>query len=253
MFLPVYGYITGSHNRLYRLLSTVKSIFERNGIPYSITGEALLSAVEQNKLKRSQSVATILVPQKDIGNLLNLNSAFVALGLGLSDLPDGGFKLSSAISLPFITDTAIQIYPVIPAGDRWMTTSNLIGYDEWYGANELFPTKMYKLGNVDLPGPQNPLPYLKRNFWNLGLGNSTLIGMPKKRLYNISPRYYKTTLPVTQIDEINGIDLDPRPFPSYSGRQTVLMGNGTVAVVPKVGNITPLKRKGLWRKYLWDA
>ena len=212
-----------------------------------MTGLVLLSAVEKGKLTRGQSAATILIPQPEIGKLFSLHSELVSVGLGLSDLPDGGIRISSAMALPFISDVAIQVYPITLAGERWITNSNLLGYDEWYEKGELFPTKLYPLGNIDLPGPQNPVPYLKRNFWSLGLGASDKVGVPKKKWYNLSPKIYKRNLPIVRIDEVNGIRLDPRPIP---GKQTIIMGNGRPLIVPEVGTTEPL-RKGRWRRFLW--
>lgn len=246
LFLPVYNYLTGANDRLYRLLSTLKDLFEKHGVSYSITGVILLSSVEREKLRRGQSVATVLIRQSDVAKLLDMNGELLNLGLGLSDLPDGGYRLSGAVTLPLLSDTAIQIYPVTRAGDRWITDSRLLGYDEWYGENELFPTKMYKLGNLDLPGPRDPFPYLKRNFWSIGIGTSERVGVPRKRWWNISPRVYARRFPVvSRIDSVNGIMLDPRPIP---GKRTILMGNGRLLMVPQVG--IP-RRKGRWTRFLW--
>jgi hypothetical protein len=244
LFFPVYSYLTGANERLYNLLSTVKSLFEKHNIKYTITGLTLLSAVEKGKLNRGQSVANFLMPQSELVKLLNTTNELNSLGLGLSDLPDGGIRLSSAMGLPFMSDVAILIYPVILAGNRWITLSKLLGYDEWYGVEELFPTKLYALGNLDLLGPQNPLSYLKRNFWSIGLGASELVGIPRKKWWNIPPRFYNSP----RIDEVNGIMLDPRPIP---GKQTIIMGNKRPLIVPEIGISAPI-RKSFWRRFLWS-
>ena len=208
-FLPVYGYLTGANDRLYRLLQVVKDLFEKKGIPFVITGTVLLSAVEKQRLTRGQSQATILIQEEYVDELLSLTDVLVQAGLGLTDLRDGGYRLSSAVSVPAVTDTAIMIFPVQLAGDRWITTSKY-AYNEWYGSKELFPVKMYKLGLLDIPGPADPVDYLNRNYWSIGIRAQDF---PKKKWYQISPRFYGTNrMPVfSDLDYVNGIRLDPSP------------------------------------------
>lgn len=241
-FLPVYGYLTGANDRLYRLLQVVKDLFEKKGIPFVISGAALLSAVEKQRLARGQSQATILIQQDYVDALLSLTDDFVRLGLGLTDLRDGGYRLSSAVNLPVVTDTAIVIFPVQLVGDRWITNSKYHGYNEWYGAKDLFPAKTYQLGLLDIPGPADPIDYLQRNYWSLGIRATDF---PKKSWYQISPSFYGTNMIpiISDIDYVNGIRNDPRPLP---GKTTVLLGNGRTAVIPNIG-----PQVGRWRRFLW--
>jgi hypothetical protein len=251
-FLPVYTYLVGSHDRLYRLLSTVKAAFERSGIPYSISGKVLLSAVTKGKLTRGDSTGTILVPRNHISRVLELSNAFLQQGLGFNDLPDGTFQLGSSMSLPFISDTSVQIVPITWAGDRWISDSRLQGLDEWYHASDLFPTKMYNLGELTLPGPQNPVPYLRRNFWSVPQTQVVTV-LPTKTIVDRGQwgdySYYGS-----DINEVNGIYLDPRPYPN---RQTVLLGNAQPKLIPRVGVASPTievrPKKSIWRKYLWGG
>ena len=249
-FLPLYGYLTGSGNRLYDLLGTVHTLFSKHCIPYAITGEVLLSAVEKQRLTRGQNQATILIPHDSIGELLGTSDELKQMGLGLSDIRDGGFVLSSAMTLPGLMDTSVAILPVQPAGDRWITDSKYHGYDEWYGAKELFPAKLYKLGSLDVSGPADPINYLHRNFWSLGIKATNV-----SKWYQVSPNLYNKTqlLPVfpaiSDVDYVNGIMLDPRPLP---GRKTVVLGNGRTAIIPDIGANRTFPRRGLWRRYLWE-
>jgi hypothetical protein len=46
--------------------------------------------------------------------------------------------------------------------------------NEYYLVNELFPLKLYKFGNIYLPGPNYPLDYLDRMYPNWrNIGNQT--------------------------------------------------------------------------------
>ena len=254
-FLPVYSYLVGASNRLYKLLDAVKTTFEKHDIPYAITGNVLLSAVESQKLSRGQTQATVLVPQESVRKLLDASTDFLQLGLGMSDLRDGGFRLSSSVALPVLSDTSIMIFPVINTGDKWITVSKYSGYDEWYASNDLFPGKSYRLGNMEINGPSNALPYLHRNFWSLGLHSGNV---RKKKWYQVGPRFYKPNrIPVfrrrpiiTDVDVINGIDLDPRPLPGDN--KAVILGNGRTAIVPNIQDRT-FPRANLWRRYLWNG
>lgn len=251
-FLPVYGYLVGANDRLYKLLSDMQAVFDKNGVRYSITGDVLLSAVEKERLTRGQTVAVVLVPQEDIDEMLSSSDDFKTLGLGFTDLRDGGYRLSSAVSLPAVTDTAILIFPVTLAGDKWITSSKYQGHNEWYGADELFPGKTYKLGLLDINGPNKAIPYLQRNYWSIGLHANDGF---KKGWYQLPPTFYGTnkipvvtTLP-SPVDYVNGIRLDPRPIPG--GKTVVLLGNGRTAIVPDVGANRIYPRANRWRRFLW--
>jgi len=251
-FLPVYGYLTGANDRLYKLLSDMQAVFEKNGVKYAITGDILLSAVEKEKLTRGQTTGVVLIAQEDVDELLASNGDFAKLGLGLTDLKDGGYRLSSGVSLPTFTDTAILLFPIVQAGERWITSSKYQGYNEWYGADELFPGKKYKLGLLDINGPSDPVPYLQRNYWSLGLhaidGNKRWFQLPQK-IYKTKKIPVPIIMPISNIDYVNGIRIDPRPIPG--GKKTVILGNGRTAVVPDVGANRVNPRRGRWRRFLW--
>jgi hypothetical protein len=233
-FLPVYAHLAGANDRLYKLLSSLKSVLVKNDVPFSLTGYVLLSAVEKRRLTRGQSQATVLIPRDFVDKLLSSTSDFVQLGLGLTDLRDGGYRITSAISIPSVTDTSILILPMHLAGDRWITNARFRGgYHEWYGSDELFPTKTYQLGWLDLPGPANPIPYLQRNYWSIGLNATDL---PKRKWYHFLPSFYGAN----------------RDHGSIPGKTTVVLGSGQTAAIPKVGRTRIFPRLGRWRKFLWS-
>ncbi|RKO94713.1 hypothetical protein BDK51DRAFT_53001 [Blyttiomyces helicus] len=153
-----------SKETLYRLLSTVKTILESRYITYSITGNILADSISQEKLLNTSSTATILIPYVQIGKFLETITDFLQYGLGVNDLPDGGYKIGAAISAPWASQIAVMVQPVYDVGGQWITKSKIPGVQEVFGTNELFPTKMYKLGELDLPGPLDPVQYLRRNY-----------------------------------------------------------------------------------------
>lgn len=218
-FRPMFNYLTGANSRLYYMIETISSILLSAGIPWSISGEALVSAVTRGRLSRGDVNAVIVYPAAFTRKLLDLSAEFPRFGLSLNDLPDGTFQLTSSIPSTITSDTIIHMIPLELVGDRWMSTSKVIGYDEWYMKGELFPTRPYYLGSLKVPGPNNPLPYIHRNMW---------FAKEKKR----GPLLQKQVLLVgTQ----PVVDVGP-------ARQVVLLGNKTPLVIPKVG---------VWRKYLW--
>lgn len=258
-FLPVFTYLIGTANKLYKLLEIIQTLFEKNGIPFSISGRILLQAVMNQKLSRGDSVGLILVPKESIKKVLDLHEDFLQLGLGFNDLPDGSIRLGAAMKLPFISDISIQILPVELAGDKWIVSATTAGYDEWYGATELFPTKLYRLGELDLPGPADAVPYLQRNYWSRGLAInkenmqlplvSVMYTVPKVSTSNGRMHDYNYTNNVL----INGLMKDPRlqTYPSY-GKQSVILGNGNARMIPTVSTAKPRSVFGRWRKYLWS-
>jgi hypothetical protein len=259
-YLPLYGYLVGTKGRLYSLLSDMKTVFSKHGIPYVVSGDVLLSMAEKGSLMRGQEHATVLIPQQYVEHLLTSTyDEFKLLGLGLSDLPDGGFLLSSSISLPSLTDTRISIYPIVPAGNKWITISKVLGFDEWYYAEHLFPARNYKLGSIEIAGPNNPMEYLHRNYWQLGIHADNF---SKKRWYQLPDKLFKPhQIPtykkfyiapqLSDLDYVNGIMLDPRPIPG--AKQIVTLGNGATAIVPDLGPDRVFPRKGPWRRYLWNG
>lgn len=268
-FLPMYSYLIGTSDRLYRLLATVKDLFDKNDIPYSITGKILLSAVTNERLDRGDSTGMILVPESAIGKVLSLTDELLLVGLGFSDMPDGTFRIGGALTLPFFQDIAIHILPVSLAGDKWIIKSRTVGMSEWYTSGDLFPTKMYRLDNLYLPGPQNAVPYLQRNYWSHGIGlpkkvtNFNILNTPRIRnpaqmiqiphvprsvviddVRNDNYNYYGNN-----VRKINGMLVPHTVSPT---KRTVLMGNGSPIIVPKVGISSPHPKASLWRRLFWS-
>jgi len=240
--------------RMYNLLSIAHNVLTKNGVPYAMTANLLLSAVEKGKLRRGVTQATFLVPAVNVRKMLDASDEFKMHGLAFDDLPQGAYRLSS--KLPNVIDVSIIILPVILAGNKWITSAKQ--YDEWYGADELFPAKLYRIGNIDLYGPKNAVNYLHRNYWSVGLhaGNGT--NGNNKRWYQLPSKLYTTNqIPVvTRVDYINGIDLDPRTPPYYYSRTIpdrtpVVLGSGRPAMIPIVGTPRPIRKVAPWRRFLW--
>ena len=164
MFLPIYSYLTMTQDRLFRLLSIVIEAFQQYDIPYAITGTTLLGAITlQNFLPKDRTIQ-LIVPAEHIGKIMSLQNQFYkSMGLGISDLPDGGIRIGGAFALPFMDDSSVRVIPIVQAGERWIGQSRSL-LSEYYDKDELFPTKLYPLGTLDVAGPTNPLPYLQRNF-----------------------------------------------------------------------------------------
>ena len=141
-FFPLYTYLLGASERLYTLLSSVKTIFERNGIPYAITSNLLEDAIYKKKLRNGQQIGTILVPEHFIRNVIELTKDFVDLGFGFNDLPDGTLRLSGSISLPVIPDVVLHIVPIQFTGRRWISQSKINLGVEIYNHTDLFPLKL---------------------------------------------------------------------------------------------------------------
>ena len=202
-FIPIYSYVRGKRNRLHTLLSATVKLFEKENIPYSITGRTLHSAITCKKLSKYESVATVVIRHVDLTRLMNLSTEFLQLGLGFNDTPDGNFILSSAISLPSVNGIAIKIIPLTISGENWITVSKPSSLEsEQYAIRDLFPTKTYKLDNLLIQGPQDPTDYLNRNF--------------------------------TYRDKVTNVKMIPR-FPYYNTRDTIVLGNGQQVLVPHVG------------------
>lgn len=266
-FIPIYGYLTGTNDRLYYLLSQVKSLLEKNSIIYSITGKILHSAVTQQRLVRGDTIAVLLIPSEKVNELIEMADEFLGLGLNLTDMKDGTFRLGGAMTLPFVSDTAIFFVPVTLAGDKWITEGKYTGLNEWYEKNELFPGKMYALGTVDLIGPSNPVPYLQRNFWTNN-GNNTILGniqhpikmiypIPKNVLHNASYNFIGSPVEndIFTDDKYNRYnktyDILENLQNNQQRQETVIMGNGQPIVIPVIrNNHIPRRRK--WKKLFWN-
>lgn len=265
-FLPIYSYITEENDRLYRLIELTTNILQNEKIPYSITGNILLSAATVGKLQRGDSTAILLVPINYIPQLLTLSDFFLKSGVGFNDLPDGSLLIGSSISSAFTSDVSIQILPVELAGDKWIVLSKRLSYDEWYGKDDLFPTKAYAFDTFAIQGPKDPLPYLQRNFWsdnginqemieNNGIiGNNGIITKVRSgqtvdiRDALLVPR--SGSVPII-LDKNNSFYGSNRlqVYPP-DGRKMILMGNGRPLLVPSVRSIIP-RRTG-WRRFLWS-
>jgi hypothetical protein len=242
----------------------------KNDIPYSITGGTLFSAAVKKRLSRLDSVAHIVIPEAYSRKLVDLAPEFKDLSLMLDDLPGGGYKLSSFQSLPFLSKTHVIISPVINAGDRWIAKDRA-SLDEWYKLDELFPVRPYKVGILSLPGPANPLPYLERNYFSLGLGLprtvKKYVNVPRRPILNRDQRYilndirgYPGSSPGEFGIPVGGIPIGGVPIGNTGkglhrnrNKQVVVMGNGRTIEVPIVGgNCSPQKKCGRWRRLLWN-
>jgi len=254
-FFPLYSILTGGPNRLYRVLENTHKVLTKNGIPYCITGRTLLSAVEKENFVRGEKEATILIPQEKTHDFLNSMGDFVNLGLGISDIKGGGYRIGGSINLNQLANTQILVYPTVLVGDKWIVNGVTEGYNEYYGSEELFPGKPYKLGLLNVNGPTDPVQYLQRNFWSFGIHADTFC---KKRWFQLPAGLFKpnripvvTSLPlvdvISDVDYRNGITIDQRPI--RSGQKTVVLGNGKTAVIPNIGNGT--RRFGRLQRFLW--
>lgn len=245
-FLPIYSFLTGASNRQYFLMRITHDILTKNNIPYAISGRALLYAALRGKLPRKEGKTLLLIPVDYIHQLLDLSQEFKNIGLGFNDLPDGSLLLSTSMSLAFLNDTSITIVPMQESNNEWFAVNNM--YYERYLSKDLFPTKMYNLGNVVVMGPNNPIPYLENTFFNNGENldeidrytkkTRYITRIPNSRILNHFP-YYESNVDRenkifayrSDIDRVNGIIQDR----NCKGQAYVIMGNGKRTLVPDIG------------------
>lgn len=208
-FLPLYSYLTMTQDRLYRLLSVIKETFARYDIPWAITGTTLLGAVTIQNFMHKDTTIHVVVPAEYLPQIISLtDQLYKQLGLGVQDLPDGGIRIGGAFALPFMDSSSVHIHGIQKVGDRWQSFSKTL-LDERYGENELFPTKMYVMGALDVPGPRDPIDYIRRNF---GPNATTAFAARAVRELRVPVAKYRGRFVL--LDDIPTFDVDRQVVPN---------------------------------------
>src|SRR4051812_19606569 len=93
-FMPVFSYITITHDRLFRILTIVKDTFDKYGIPYAITGTTLLGAATMHNFIRKDKTIQLVVPSEYLQRIMDLQEElYRTMGIGVQDLPDGCLRI----------------------------------------------------------------------------------------------------------------------------------------------------------------
>lgn len=150
-FIPLYSYLCGPTNRKISLLSHFDSVMKQSSIPYSIAGYLLHAAISRKSLPAGDFRMMVVIRQEDVAAFLDTHLLFKNLGLSIQDLPGGTFLVTSAMSLPFLRNVALEVIPVQWTGDRWISTGPHVS-ESGFPA-KLFSSRVYQLDSLMLPGP----------------------------------------------------------------------------------------------------
>lgn len=177
--------------KIIRMLKDIDELFSKHNITYWIDGGTLLGAVRHNGIIPWDDDGDICVLKKDEKKMLSLIGKFNKMGYGFSSFW-GGYKLFplNGLDIKFknrnwqwsLKDKELQIqenfnykYPFIDIfiadrfDDKYHFTNKKvreIWKNYYHFENDLFPLKRYKFNDIELSGPNNPIPYLDRAYGN---------------------------------------------------------------------------------------
>ncbi len=159
---------------LYQIVKDTTEIFDKHNIKYVISSGTLLGAVRHEGLIPWDDDIDLNVFAEQMDDILNLKDEFIKHGYDI--------KMSGDINVP--------VYKIYKTDANKDITSNVfidlftvhtnkqgnIEYQdetvrkkfnrEWFKPEELYPFKKYKFGPLELYGPNQPEPHLKRAYSN---------------------------------------------------------------------------------------
>jgi phosphorylcholine metabolism protein LicD/ubiquinone/menaquinone biosynthesis C-methylase UbiE len=164
--------------QLYQIIKDFHEILTENKVPYWISDGTLLGAVRNKEIIPWDDDLDVGIHENDLDQFINLKEAFERRNYDFSLCPKytvAGrptfFKISSRKGIP-INDSWFYRYPwldvMVYADDEDRIRYHpqgafgVLWKHAYYLRDELFPLKMYKLGNLSVVGPNNPIPFLNR-------------------------------------------------------------------------------------------
>lgn len=158
------------HSRLLNLAQKITAIFEENNIIYFIHSGTLLGSVREGNIISHDDDIDIGVFPHDVEFLVSDEFNQILKKKDLKFIPfendKGIIKLHEMNSKHNIF---IDIFVFRKNGNKIeynSENSRNIWKNGFFKENELFPLTIYPLGNIQLLGPNNPYPYLRRHFGN---------------------------------------------------------------------------------------
>jgi len=149
-------------NEIYSYLKIILNCFTKSNIPFWIIGGTTLGSVRHGEMIPWDDDADIGVFEKDMEKVLSINK--VINNFGYEIVPHWRiFKFRKiGQEYPFVDifcyfeDNGTYYMNHIELRNMWK--------NEYYKYDELFPLKLYKFGNLNLPGPNYPVDYLDRMY-----------------------------------------------------------------------------------------
>lgn len=179
---------TEIRNKILEGYKVLHNIFENNHIFYIIEGGTLLGSVRNEKLIPWDDDGDIFVWKKDQNKIMTLVNEFDKYGYLLSETIHPRVLrviLDKQKNYPFI-DIFLYDEPDPDNNDNKVIRCLPINYEnlnigitcnknqccypdktiEWwwqnaYSINDIYPRKLYKVNNLELWGPNNPIPYIE--------------------------------------------------------------------------------------------
>lgn len=154
---------------IYSFLQIISNLFNKNNITFWIIGGTILGSVRHNNIVPWDDDADIGIFDSDMKTVLKLNNELNLIGYEIVPAWKIYKFRKIGTTYPFI-----DIFCYKKEGERYIMNREDIREvwpNEYYSIDELFPLKLYKFGNMFLPGPNYPLDYLDRmypNWQNIG-------------------------------------------------------------------------------------
>lgn len=209
-----------TRDKILNGFKVIHEIFNKHNIFYVIEGGALLGAVRNNKLIPWDDDGDISVWKKDQDKIMSLASEFDKYGFVLSDTVHPRvlrLLLDKQKQYPFIDlflyeppyqeSNNNRVVRCLPENKEDINNGvtcdkNSCCYpdrsvDWWwknsYNVNDLFPRKIYKLNDIEVWGPNNPIPYIKGWYGEDAVNTYTFTyshdeNWQDKKEYTFSPR-----------------------------------------------------------------
>lgn len=145
--------------QLYQLMKDVHEVLISKNIQYWVMGGTLLGAIRHNGIIPWDDDLDICIDKKQEADFISLKPIFKQLKCNVSQ-GTFGYKISQKDSyLPFI-DVFLYEQNGNDITYKWKFKNPRNNRNVPIYANELFPIKDYKFGNLFVKGPKNPHPYL---------------------------------------------------------------------------------------------
>ncbi|MFH1254761.1 MAG: GNAT family N-acetyltransferase [bacterium] len=146
--------------KLYQLMKDTHEILTSKNIQYWVMGGTLLGAIRHNGIIPWDDDLDICINKNQEADFISLKPIFEQLKFNVTQCTFGYKILQKDSYLPFI-DVFLYEQNGNDITYKWCKFKNpRNNRNVPIYANELFPLKDYKFGNIFVKGPKNPYPYL---------------------------------------------------------------------------------------------